>query len=253
MRKKLGIPGVNTVTEAVQLMPGVVGEGEDLHVRGGRSGEVMYLVDGVSVNDALFNSQIVSVNKYAVEEVELIAGGYNAEYGNSQSGIVNIVTRTGGSDYTGRLAYYNDHLFGSGRYPSDILAVEDPLEVRSRDYMMVDGSGIRSNSFNADRLEFSLGGPEPITNALLPALGLNSLQNRVTFFVSGNAERTDGYLPNEDQSATLVNYREDFTRNNEIQEAGEAPAVTFDMNSQRELKHPFVQEFLASTGAGDSA
>jgi hypothetical protein len=36
------IPGVNTVTEAVQLMPGVVGEGENIHVRGGRSGEVMF-------------------------------------------------------------------------------------------------------------------------------------------------------------------------------------------------------------------
>ncbi|MCI0691620.1 TonB-dependent receptor [candidate division KSB1 bacterium] len=243
------IPGVNTVTEAVQLMPGVVGEGENLHVRGGRSGEVMYVVDGVAVNDALFNNQIVSVNKYSVEEVELLTGGYNAEYGNSQSGIVNIVTRTGGPDYTGRLAYYNDHLFGSGRYPSDILAV-NPLEVRSRDYMMVDGPGIRSNSFNADRLEFSLGGPEPITNSLLPALGLRALQSRVTFFLSGTADRTDGYLPNENQSAELASYPENFTRTNEIQEAGEAPSVTFDLNSKRVLKHPFVREFLGIDWGG---
>lgn len=244
------IPGVNTVTEAIQLMPGVVGEGENIHVRGGRSGEVMYVVDGIAVNDALFNNQIVSVNKYSVEEVELLTGGYNAEYGNSQSGIVNIVTRAGGPNYTGRLAYYNDHLFGSGRFHSDVLAVDNPLEIRSRDYMMVDGPGIRSNSFNADRLEFSLGGPEPITNSLLPALGVRGLQSKVTFFLSGTADRTDGYLPNENQSADLANYQENFTRTNEIQEAGEAPAVTFDLNSKRTLKHPFVREFLGIDWGG---
>lgn len=45
------IPGVLSVTDAVELMPGVIGEGEEIHVRGGRSGEVVYYIDGIAVND----------------------------------------------------------------------------------------------------------------------------------------------------------------------------------------------------------
>lgn len=239
------IPGVTTVTDAVQLMPGVVGEGEELHVRGGRSGEVIYMVDGVAVNDAQFNNEIVQVNKYSVQEIELLTGGYNAEYGNAQSGIVNIVTRGGGPKYSGRLAHYLDHFWPSdGRFPSDILNVENPLEVSSLDVFKGEGEGIRKNSFNTDRTELNLGGPEPITNSLLPALGFDKLKGRVHFFVAGTAEMSDGYLPNEDQSAELQHFTEQFEFiPGEVEEAGEAPEVQF-VGPPKAVRHPFLQNFL---------
>ncbi|MFQ5630135.1 MAG: carboxypeptidase-like regulatory domain-containing protein, partial [bacterium] len=239
------VPGVTTVTDAVQLMPGVVGEGENLHVRGGRSGEAVYMVDGVSVNDALFNSQIPQVNKYSVQEIELLTGGYNAEYGNAQSGIVNIVTRGGGPKYSGRIAQYSDHLLGSGRYPSDVLNVDNPLEVSSLDVFNGEGEGIRSNSFNTDRTEFNFGGPEPITNSLLPSLGFNSLKGKVHFFLAGTAEMSDGFLPNEDQGATnLQHLNEEFDFiAGEAEEPGEADEVRFT-GPARGLEHPFRQSFL---------
>jgi outer membrane receptor protein involved in Fe transport len=244
------IPNVITVTDAIQLMPGVVGEGEELHVRGGRSGEVVYLVDGVSVNDALFNSEIVSVNKYSVQEIEMLSGGFNAEYGNSQSAIVNIVTRAGGPKLSGRISHFSDHLIGSGRYPSDILTgTDNPLDVLSTDYMMVDGPGIRSNSFHEDRWELNLGGPEPITNNILPALGFDALQGKVTFFLAGTADRSDGYLPNEDQSATLTQSDELFDfEAGLIEEAGEAKEVTFA--NPRDVQHPFLRDFLGIDWGG---
>lgn len=239
------IPGVTTVTDAVQLMPGVVGEGEDLHVRGGRSGEAVYMVDGVAVNDALFNGQIPQVNKYSVQEIELLTGGYNAEYGNAQSGIVNIVTRSGGPKYSGRIAHYTDHLIGSGRFPSDILNVDNPLEVSMLDVFNNSGEGIRSNSFNTDRTEFNFGGPEPITNNLLPSLGMNSLKGKVHFFLAGTAEMSDGYLPNEDQGAKELQHKnEDFDFvAGEVEEPGEAPEVRF-VGQPQLLEHPFRQSFL---------
>ena len=242
------IPSVTTVTDAVQLMPGIVGEGEEIHARGGRSGEIVYMVDGIAVNDAMFNSQIVTVNKYTVQEIEMLTGGYNAEYGNAQSGIVNIITRTGGTRFTGRIAYFSDYLIGSGIFPSDIYVDRDPLEVRGTDYFKGEGEGIRKNSLHSDRVEFNLGGPEPITNNLLPALGFNGLKGKISFFLAGTAEISDGYLPNENQSAELVHYDEIFEKGGDVLEAGEAASVSF-VNPQK-VDHPFGEKFLGLNWGG---
>ncbi|MFQ5708061.1 MAG: TonB-dependent receptor domain-containing protein [bacterium] len=238
------IPGVNSVTDAITLMPGVIGDGEDIHVRGGRSGEVVYMIDGVAVNDALFNNEVINVNKYAIEEVELQTGGYNAEYGNIQSGVVNIVPRTGGQKYSGRIAYFTDD-FGSGDFPADILSSLSPNErvaLDPRKTFKPRGTGLRANSFNTDRWEFNLGGPEPLTNAILPALGLKSLKNKVTFFLSATAEMSDGYLPNENQDADPTHFDETFQKAQDIQEPGEAPVTTF--SNPRKVGHPFKSDFL---------
>ncbi|RMD89766.1 MAG: TonB-dependent receptor [Calditrichaeota bacterium] len=242
------IPGVLSVTDAVELMPGVIGEGEEIHVRGGRSGEVVYYIDGIAVNDPLFNSEIIDVNKYTVEEVEVITGGYNAEYGNIQSGVVNIVPRMGGTSFTGRIAYFTDD-FGSGFFPADVLndAEErfgtDRFHVPNEAYFKPRGTGLRANSFNTDRWEFNLGGPEPFTNNILPTLGINSLKGKVTFYLSGTAEMTDGYLPNERQDVKLDHYREVFERTNEVQEPGEAPEVQFE-GPPKKVRHPFLKRVL---------
>ncbi|MBK6765035.1 MAG: TonB-dependent receptor [bacterium] len=69
--------------------------------RGGRSGEVMYLVDGISVTDAYDNSQGTQVDNKVVQELQVISGTFNAEYGQAMSGIVNIVTKEGAPEYHG--------------------------------------------------------------------------------------------------------------------------------------------------------
>jgi outer membrane receptor protein involved in Fe transport len=82
----------NTLTGVLQLQTGVVNTGS-LHVRGGRSGEVGYYLDGYRVEDPLFNGQVIEINNRAIQEMELLSGTFNAEYGNALSGIVNIVTK----------------------------------------------------------------------------------------------------------------------------------------------------------------
>ncbi len=249
------LPNVTNVDDAVALMPGIVGEGEAIHARGGRAGEVVWMVDGVSVSDVLYATQRPDINKYSIQEIEMLSGGYNAEYGNASSGVVNIVTRSGSSRYTGRIAHFSDHIYHdlfsdeSSRYPSDILNVDDPYNVLSRDVFYIDKApGIRRNTFNADRWEFTLGGPEPITNKILPMLGIDGLKDKITFFLSGSAEREDGYRPNEDQSADLIHYTEKFVKTGEIQEPGEADSVW--LVNPVTLKHPFVQDFLGLEWGG---
>jgi outer membrane receptor for ferrienterochelin and colicin len=100
---------VTEVSQVLNLQAGYVAG----HVRGGRSGEVAYWIDGVPVTDAYDGSQVVEVNKNLIEEAQLVSGAFNAEYGQAMSGIINIATKEGGSKYTGQLSLYGgDYLVG---------------------------------------------------------------------------------------------------------------------------------------------
>ncbi len=85
---------VTEISEVISLQPGVVNSG-GLHFRGGRTREVAYLIDGVPVTNSFSQSggNNVPVENSMVEELEVISGTFNAEYGSAQSGIINIVTK----------------------------------------------------------------------------------------------------------------------------------------------------------------
>src|SRR5574338_960028 len=76
---------VTEISDILQLQAGVVSSGGDLHVRGGRSGQIAYQVDGVPLTDAYDGSSVINVNANAVQELQLISGAFNAEYGQSMS------------------------------------------------------------------------------------------------------------------------------------------------------------------------
>ncbi len=95
------------------------GAGGELHIRGGRSNEISYLVDGLSVSNPFNTNGIATrVATDAIEELTVISGAFNAEYGKAMSGIVNLVTKEGGNHLTGSVSFYggdyvtgNDDLF----------------------------------------------------------------------------------------------------------------------------------------------
>ena len=84
---------VTEVAQVLQLQAGFVAGS----LRGGRTGEVAYWIDGVPVTDGFNGCQIVEVNKNLVQELQLVSGAFNAEYGQAMSGIVNIATKEGGT------------------------------------------------------------------------------------------------------------------------------------------------------------
>jgi outer membrane receptor for ferrienterochelin and colicin len=94
---------VATFTDLIGLQAGVVGSGSDLHVRGGRSNEVAYMVDGAYVEDPLLGGLATQINNDAIQEMSMLSGTFNAEYGNAMSGVVNIVTREGGEKFAGKV------------------------------------------------------------------------------------------------------------------------------------------------------
>ena len=84
---------VTDVNDVVKTLPGVTEFRGELHIRGGRSGEEMYLVDGASVTNAVFGGNAIPVNPSMVGELQLITGTFNAEYGQAMSGLFNTVLR----------------------------------------------------------------------------------------------------------------------------------------------------------------
>jgi outer membrane receptor for ferrienterochelin and colicin len=106
---------VTRFTELLTLQPGVVGEGNNFYVRGGRSNEISYLIDGTYVSDPLLGGLAAEINNDAIQEMSLLSGTFNAEYGNALSGVVNIVTREGGKDIDGKIEVRTSQ-FGVTRY-----------------------------------------------------------------------------------------------------------------------------------------
>ncbi len=162
---------------------------KDIHIRGGRGGEILYMVDGMPVNHPIYGGRsVLDLNVSDVENVELITGAFNAEYGQAQSGVVNISTRSGGDQYKGGVEYKTDKLEGLG-------------EVYTTDYTSL-----------------YLGGPEPLTHELLPALGID-VPGALSFFLSGNLSQSNTPYDNGKTRKTFrvlgfnVTERQDNTTN----------------------------------------
>jgi outer membrane receptor protein involved in Fe transport len=99
---------VQELADVVNLQAGVV----DGHIRGGRRGEVQYQVDGVTVNNPYDNASTVRLDRSILEEVQVISGTFDAEYGQAMSGVVNAVLRRG----TERFAWSGELLAGGFVY-----------------------------------------------------------------------------------------------------------------------------------------
>jgi len=82
---------ISSVAGAIGLQAGVQG----LNVRGGGSDRLLFLLDGVTLRDPRNNQPTASVPLSSIKEISLERGGFNAEYGQVRSGIVNVVTREG--------------------------------------------------------------------------------------------------------------------------------------------------------------
>ncbi|KAA3663318.1 MAG: TonB-dependent receptor [Calditrichaeota bacterium] len=92
---------VNDVGGVIRMQAGVVNG----HFRGGRLNEVSYLVDGIQVDETFDgNYRTVDLEAEAIQDLEVITGSFNAEYGRAMSGVVNAVTKNGSADFHGSIS-----------------------------------------------------------------------------------------------------------------------------------------------------
>lgn len=94
--QKLPVRGVQA---AVALSAGVVQQNGNLYIRGGRNDEVGYFVEGASTRDVTTGNDLTTVISEALEEFQVQAGGYTAEYGGANAGIVRQTLKAGSQNY----------------------------------------------------------------------------------------------------------------------------------------------------------
>ena len=90
---------VQDIGDLIQLQAGVViDQAGGVHIRGGRTSEVAYWVDGVPVSDQFSTDggSLFNVETGNIQELQVISGTFNAEYGQAQSGVINVITKDPG-------------------------------------------------------------------------------------------------------------------------------------------------------------
>jgi len=75
------------------------------HIRGGRAAEVGYYIDDSPIQDPVANNAILNLSTQSVNEMVVYTGGFNAEYGNASSGIVNVITTDGSDEFHGSIEH----------------------------------------------------------------------------------------------------------------------------------------------------
>ena len=116
------IPFAKRVEDMIGMQAGISGnlvEG-DLKIREGDYFENNVLVDGYSTTDGKSSKPSFPVNQQSIQEVQVLRGGFNAEYGEARSGLINIVTKDPSNKFHISLDYRynpvrNRHL-GRDRY-----------------------------------------------------------------------------------------------------------------------------------------
>ena len=148
------------VSDVIKLQGGITqDEGGGIHIRGGRGSEIVYMVDGMSMTDVYDGGISVTVENDNIQELQVISGNFNAEYGKAMSGVINMVTKDGGNTFEGSLNYF------SGDHVSF-----DPAFRNLDSY----------SPFNDLNIAGSLSGP--------------IFGNRITFYSSGRLYKSKGWL-----------------------------------------------------------
>ncbi|MFN0150228.1 MAG: TonB-dependent receptor [bacterium] len=182
---------INTVQDALSKEAGVVNQDGQLHVRGGRANETKYLVDGLPVSDPFVGTNSLQVSFAALSEVNLLSGGFDAEYGEAQSGIVNLATAEGGTKFSGLVKFMTDDFGAPDKtyYNTDniVLGMGGPLMGNDLRWYL-SGEGVFSDTY------LPLDRPKPKREVL--GVTLSDRQNnryqyqgKLSYLIGGRADK----------------------------------------------------------------
>ena len=94
--------GVRSIQEALVTLPGIFSDNSNLawqrgstrgYVRGSSNVQAVLMVDNLAVNSGLVSDNYTGFNTSTIEQISVLTGGYNAEYGEGRSAVVNIVSK----------------------------------------------------------------------------------------------------------------------------------------------------------------
>jgi hypothetical protein len=172
------IPTGRTFGAVLGTAAGTQGDQYGVSFSGSTSLENTYIIEGINTTDTGFGSQSTNLPNEFVQETEVIAGGYNAEFGRSTGGVINVVTKQGGNKFRGSVfAYYT---------PGSLVAEADPVLSQASSI-----GGVTNLDYRAD-VGFEIGGPI-IKDKLWFHVGANPnfSKSTVTRITSRNVDKVD--------------------------------------------------------------
>ena len=171
---------VEEFEDVIALQAGVVQSGGEMHVRGGRGGEIAYMIDGITVTDPFNAGMAVEIENNAIQELQFISGTFNSEYGQAMSGIINIVTKDGDyNKYSGNVSVNGGTYFTDG-------------EMMEVDLLSENGDLVEDSTMN---LFPHLNSFEPtIIKDIQGNISGPILRGKLSVFASGRVKENGGYL-----------------------------------------------------------
>ncbi len=103
--KNIPVPG-RTFDAALGAAAGSQNDGFGVSFSGSTSAENQYIVDGVNTTGLTYGTVATPVINDFIEEIEVLTGGYQAEYGRATGGVVNVVTKSGSNEFKGSIFGY---------------------------------------------------------------------------------------------------------------------------------------------------
>jgi hypothetical protein len=177
--KQLEAMPLDQVVDMIALQPGVTLQDNEIHIRGGRADDTRFVIDGMSVNDPLAGGGYgYQIDPSIINEIEVLTGGFNAEYGQAVSGVVNVSTKEGGDRLEGKVSLKRDYLVNT-------VDKKEPVPWNQLDKY--------DEPHNIDIVKASVSGPDPLS-AGLKALGV-PMAGQQYLLLSGSMDIRDGYLP----------------------------------------------------------
>ncbi len=176
----MSLPRSRNFDGLLSTVPGVQSESvtNGISVDGATGTENMFYVDGASTSDVHLGTSGQGVVMEIAEEVKISASGYNAEFGGSMGGVVNVITRSGGNAFHGDfIAYYNDN----SRW----------MQGKSRDYIRWDPYDDYTYEYvNSDDLYYSGGEDRDAYHRSEGVINLGGyiLKDKIWFFASVNPQ-----------------------------------------------------------------
>ncbi|NLO18963.1 MAG: TonB-dependent receptor [Ignavibacteria bacterium] len=159
-----------SIQSIVGMSAGVFTSSGGFNVRGARSSETQIRVDGLDVGNQFTGGFGISgsgyypmVSSFATEEVQVLTGGFSAEYGDATGGIVNTVVKTGSTDfYEGYVRWRTDldALWGSQSSGIQIIREGEGQNLKAINV----GKGKKLQGPGEHTFEFGTGGPLPFLN-----------------------------------------------------------------------------------------
>jgi len=170
------LPLLRTPTNIASLSPGVTGDrggrattpvGGQLSINGGMAWDNNFMINGVNFQDNIFGNTNNLFVEDAIQETQVLTSGISSEYGHFTGGVLNVITKSGGNQFTGSI---RDNM---NRGPWLALT---PFEKGFRGEGVTRAAEVPHTAKLSHIYEATLGGPV--------------MRDRIWFFLAGRKEKS---------------------------------------------------------------